>query len=453
MKKYRKVTLQITIAFIGASFIVLLGLFFIISSISNLIKSYEKLVVEGTDNALYMDKINKLSMQEQLVCSNYVLSTSDENLAAMEAEERRIRFELNASLEEFGNRMRGSEKEQIYHDISSSCYSYFSDISIAMKLRKDTSKTIAQQYMSKNLLSSFTTINKNILTLSDYIQNEVDTSKKYMGWYSRTALIWVFITGFTILFFLIAAFIIVTNLTARLEKNKNNLQVEVENKAKELTVQNNKLIYIQEQTIIGMANLIESRDGETGEHVKRTSMYVDLLVRAAKEYGYHREILSDRYIELLKKAAPMHDVGKIGVSDSILHKPAKLTSDEYDQIKSHVQTGYEMLVDFTAMPMLKEVAKSHHEHWDGSGYCEHLKGQEIPLEARIVCVCDSFDAMNTDRCYRPKMDREKIVEEVKKCSGTFYDPKIAKIMIEMINDRSVDKIESIDTMSDINYKA
>ena len=437
MKKYRKVTLQITTAFIGASFIVLLGLFFILSSISNLIKSYEKLVVEGTDNALYMDKINKLSMQEQLVCSNYVLSTSDENLAAMETEERRIRFELNASLEEFGNRMRGSEKEQIYHDISSSCYSYFSDISIAMKLRKDTSKTIAQQYMSKNLLSSFTTINKNILTLSDYIQNEVDTSKKYMGWYSRTALIWVFITGFTILFFLIAAFIIVTNLTARLEKNKNSLQVEVENKAKELTVQNNKLIYIQEQTIIGMANLIESRDGETGEHVKRTSMYVDLLVRAAKDYGYHREILSDHYIELLKKAAPMHDVGKIAISDKILKKPAKLSSEEFESIKSHTTAGSRIISKVLSniestdyLQIATDVAMSHHEHWDGNGYPQGLKGEQIPLSARIMAIADVFDAMVSPRCYKAAIPAEEAFDFIEKSSGTHFDPILVDLFLK-----------------------
>ena len=149
----------------------------------------------------------------------------------------------------------------------------------------------------------------------------------------------------------------------------------------------------------------------------------------------------------------MHDVGKIGVSDSILHKPTSLTDNEYDEIKSHVLKGYEMLADFTAMPMLKEVAKSHHEHWDGTGYCEHLKGQEIPLGARIVGVCDAFDAMNTNRCYRPKLPKERIIEEFKKCSGTYFDPKITKIMIAMIEDHSTEKIESIDTMNDINYKA
>lgn len=199
------------------------------------------------------------------------------------------------------------------------------------------------------------------------------------------------------------------------------------------------------QSFKTFANFVDARDPYTRGHSLRVAYY-------AKEIAIRLKMTEQEQMEMFWFGL-MHDVGKIGVSDSILHKPAKLSADEYDQIKSHVITGYEMLADFTAMPMLKEVAKSHHEHWDGSGYCEHLKGQEIPLEARIVCVCDTFDAMNTDRCYRPHLPKDQIIEEFKRCSGTHFDPKIAKIMISMIQDRSVEKIESIDTKNEINYNA
>lgn len=199
------------------------------------------------------------------------------------------------------------------------------------------------------------------------------------------------------------------------------------------------------QSFKTFANFVDARDPYTRGHSLRVAQY-------AREIATRMKMTEQEQMEMFWFGL-MHDVGKIGVSDSILHKPSSLTESEYDEIKSHVITGYEMLVDFTAMPMLKEVAKSHHEHWDGTGYCEHLKGQEIPLGARIVGVCDTFDAMNTDRCYRPKLTKEKIIEEFKKCSGTHFDPKIAKIMIEMIEDHSVEKIENIDTMNDINYKA
>lgn len=199
------------------------------------------------------------------------------------------------------------------------------------------------------------------------------------------------------------------------------------------------------QSFKTFANFVDARDPYTRGHSLRVASY-------AREIASRMRMTEQEQMEMFWFGL-MHDVGKIGVSDSILHKPSSLTDNEYDEIKSHVLKGYEMLADFTAMPMLKEVAKSHHEHWDGTGYCEHLKGQEIPLGARIVGVCDAFDAMNTNRCYRPKLPKERIIEEFKKCSGTYFDPKIAKIMIAMIEDHSIDKIESIDTMNDINYKA
>lgn len=199
------------------------------------------------------------------------------------------------------------------------------------------------------------------------------------------------------------------------------------------------------QSFKTFANFVDARDPYTRGHSLRVASY-------AREIASRMRMTEQEQMEMFWFGL-MHDVGKIGVSDSILHKPSSLTDNEYDEIKSHVLKGYEMLADFTAMPMLKEVAKSHHEHWDGTGYCEHLKGQEIPLGARIVGVCDAFDAMNTNRCYRPKLPKERIIEEFKKCSGTYFDPKIAKIMIAMIEDHSTEKIESIDTMNDINYKA
>ena len=199
------------------------------------------------------------------------------------------------------------------------------------------------------------------------------------------------------------------------------------------------------QSFKTFANFVDARDPYTRGHSLRVASY-------AREIASRMKMTEQEQMEMFWFGL-MHDVGKIGVSDSILHKPTSLTDNEYDEIKSHVLKGYEMLADFTAMPMLKEVAKSHHEHWDGTGYCEHLKGQEIPLGARIVGVCDAFDAMNTNRCYRPKLPKKQIIEEFKKCSGTYFDPKIAKIMIAMIEDHSIEKIESIDTMNDINYKA
>ena len=184
------------------------------------------------------------------------------------------------------------------------------------------------------------------------------------------------------------------------------------------------------------SNFVDAKDTYTKGHSLRVAHY-------AKEIAKRLKMSSQEKKEIFWLGL-MHDVGKIGIPDEILNKPSKLDEAEYNKIKQHTQKGYEMLLDFTAMPMLKLVAKSHHEHWDGTGYCEQLKGEEIPLEARIVCICDAYDAMNSDRCYRKKLSREEIIKEIQNTSGTIFDPKIAEIFISMIKDNSIDKIDMME---------
>ncbi len=235
--------------------------------------------------------------------------------------------------------------------------------------------------------------------------------------------------------------IVCTMFTARLEINKNNLQDDVLKKADEITEQNKKIIYIQEQTIYGMANLIESRDSDTGEHVKRTSLYVELLVNAAKEAGYHKEIITDEYIELLKKAAPMHDIGKIAVPDSILKKPGKLTEAEFKKIQNHTIAGgkiiREVLSNIESEDYVKiaaDVATSHHERWDGNGYPYKLKGEEIPLEARIMAIADVFDALVSPRCYKDPFSTDEAFKIISLSKGTHFDPVLTDLFIAKKDD-------------------
>lgn len=207
-------------------------------------------------------------------------------------------------------------------------------------------------------------------------------------------------------------------------------------KSDEITEQNKKIIYIQEQTIYGMANLIESRDSDTGEHVKRTSLYVELLGKAAKEAGYHKEIITDGYIELLKKAAPMHDIGKIAVSDSILKKPGKLTEEEFKKIQNHTIAGEKIIREVLSgiesedyVKIAADVAVGHHERWDGNGYPYKLKGEEIPLEARIMAIADVFDALVSPRCYKDPFSTDEAFEIISLSRGTHFDPVLTDLFI------------------------
>ena len=147
----------------------------------------------------------------------------------------------------------------------------------------------------------------------------------------------------------------------------------------------------------------------------------------AKEMGYDGEELDRIYYVAL-----LHDCGKIGIPDSILGKPGRLTDEEFEVIKSHAAKGGEILHSFRSLDNVGEGAMYHHERYDGKGYPSGKAGNDIPLIARMICVADSFDAMNTDRVYRKKLSREKIIDEIEKNKGLQFDPAIADIMLRLI---------------------
>jgi energy-coupling factor transport system substrate-specific component len=147
----------------------------------------------------------------------------------------------------------------------------------------------------------------------------------------------------------------------------------------------------------------------------------------AKELGK-----SDEECEILRKTALLHDIGKIGIPDSVLNKPGKLTDEEYEIMKSHVVKGANILKDFTIIDHVWEGALYHHERYDGKGYTSGLKGEEIPLNARIIGIADAFDAMTANRVYRKKLSFEVVLEELKKGKGTQFDPGLVDILLNLI---------------------
>ncbi|MBR6917072.1 MAG: HD-GYP domain-containing protein [Clostridia bacterium] len=188
----------------------------------------------------------------------------------------------------------------------------------------------------------------------------------------------------------------------------------------------NKIINESIETFIGF---IDAKDPYTNGHSKRVALYTKMI---AQELGYDGEDL-DRiyYIALL------HDSGKIGVPDNILGKPGKLTEDEFEIIKSHTVRGGEILDNFKSLDKAGEGALYHHERYDGKGYPEGKAGEAIPLIARMICVTDSFDAMNTDRVYRKKLSKEDIINELQTNKGTQFDPAIADIMLKLIEEGTI----------------
>ena len=199
-----------------------------------------------------------------------------------------------------------------------------------------------------------------------------------------------------------------------------------------------ELTRYHDEMVMGFATLIESRDSSTGGHVKRTTQYVKLLAEGLKNRGYYAEILTKDYMKNLLKAAPMHDVGKIAVPDAILQKPGRLTPEEFELMKLHAQKGGEIIQEsFSRMgneeflEMACEIARHHHEKWNGKGYPDGLKRKEIPLCARIMAIADVFDAVSADRCYRKALPLDTCFEIIQEGSGQDFDPIPAEIFLDM----------------------
>ncbi len=181
---------------------------------------------------------------------------------------------------------------------------------------------------------------------------------------------------------------------------------------------------IIEQSIKTFINFVEAKDPNTKGHSERVS---EISFALANEMGYSSKDCND-----IRCIALMHDCGKIAIPVNILQKPAKLTDEEYEIIKRHTTVGGDMLRDFSSIKDMNLGALYHHERYDGKGYPKGLKGEEIPLIARMICVADSLDAMNSNRCYRPKLTKEVIIEELEKNKGKQFDPEIVDHILKLI---------------------
>jgi len=194
----------------------------------------------------------------------------------------------------------------------------------------------------------------------------------------------------------------------------------------------NQLSQYHEEMIMGFATLVENKDGSTGGHIKRTSGYVRLIVEELRRRGYYKDVLTKDYVNDLYLAAPMHDIGKVSIPDAVLQKPGKLTSEEFELMKQHTKKGGEIIKETfghlgneSYTKMAYQVAEYHHEKWNGTGYPNGLKREEIPLCARIMAVADVFDAVSEKRCYREAMPLDKCFRIIAEGCGTDFDPVIA----------------------------
>jgi len=192
-----------------------------------------------------------------------------------------------------------------------------------------------------------------------------------------------------------------------------------------------ELLDTRDAIILSMASLAETRDNETGNHIRRTQHYVRLLAEDLSCKPQYAAILTPETIDLLQKSAPMHDIGKVGIRDSILLKPGKLTVEEFEEMKKHAVFGHDAIhkaashLGFSSfLDSAKEIALTHHERWDGNGYPQGLAGEAIPLSGRIMALADVFDALVSHRVYKSPIPFPQAVTIISEGRGTFFDPQI-----------------------------
>jgi putative two-component system response regulator len=208
---------------------------------------------------------------------------------------------------------------------------------------------------------------------------------------------------------------------------------------REVTLRTRELAAIQEVTVHALASLAETRDSDTGNHIRRTQFYVRAIAERLKDHPRFRNFLSPKTIDLLFKSAPLHDIGKVGIPDRILLKPGKLDADEHEVMKTHTTLGRDAIeqaeerlgTEVGFLRYAKEIAYGHQERWDGSGYPEGLSGDDIPISARLMAVADVYDALVSRRIDEEGMPHERAMEVIVQGSGTQFDPDIVDAFVSM----------------------
>jgi putative two-component system response regulator len=226
-----------------------------------------------------------------------------------------------------------------------------------------------------------------------------------------------------------------------LKRRNEDLELIVLERTREIQEASQKLIASQSATISAFCSLAETRDNETGNHIRRTQNYVRLLAEDLQKHSRFDHQLSDEVIHLLYRSAPLHDVGKVGIPDAILHKPGKLTPEEWLIMRMHCQYGRDAIQG--AMNQLgdednflryaEEIAYGHHERWDGGGYPQGLSGEAIPVSARLMAVADVYDALISRRVYKAAFPHQTAVDMMVKERGQHFDPEVMDAMLRQID--------------------
>lgn len=432
MEKTKKLiaTKKILIYIVIAEVIGLMGIFFLRYQYDKFYEQYNRTISSSYYIKSLTAEISENSYKHENLLLNYVrASTVEGNVYFEEAKD--VVQEIKKLLASLGTQTSKTSMETLFHEVNDNLIIYIDNSSTLFLLSNQGATHAAKFYLDTNMLPLLSKVNSSIFKINDLAEETLSTSTTKLD---RSALYTRVVSIVSMIFMIlliILSSIFAFNTLKGLESKKNLLEDDVETKK-------NRIYAMQNKIIIGIADLIENRSGETGQHVKRTSNLVGKIVKKAKEDGMWPDIIDDNYVDNIIKAAPLHDIGKIVVSDTILNKPGKLDDEEFAQMKLHAAEGGRIIKELIHgieeedyIEMSYNISTYHHEKWNGKGYPFGLAGEDIPLCARIMAVADVFDALVSERCYKKAMSYEDAFKIIEKDAGSHFDPDVARIFLEL----------------------
>ncbi len=381
--------------------------------------------VEEIRSLLYKYEYNVASI---MISSESSQAGENEELAKTELE---IRNQLIKHAQIMKRMELNSEKERLFRSVNDDVLNYLNYNVVLLSMKSVESTESISQFMKSFVFPLVVRVNSSISRLSEMSKLYIEQSKAEMDSHLNSTK-YFSIIGFVVLIFSLVISTIYTHRVLKELEEKNKF-FQSKSEANEM-----RILEIQNKTIMGIADLVESRSGETGLHVKRTSHLVNMILLQARKKGKWSEILTDEYIDYVTRAAPMHDLGKIVIPDAILNKPGKFTPEEFEIMKTHASAGGKIVYDIIGgvadknyVDIASDIASYHHEKWNGKGYPNGKAGQEIPLCARIMAVADVFDALIAERCYKKPMSYEDAFALIERESGEHFDPEVVELFMEL----------------------
>ncbi len=424
----RKMTVRVLTTVIAALAACMLVILFLVMNVNTVARQYESNIRSAMQSQQLAAAICENIYQTESQVWQHIVNEEEEEYGIYEERIDGLLASMSTLLANLQDSLTDEEDKVLSHEVIRQYIGFKSSVQVVLELSRQGSKQSAQYYVQNELNPYFDTANELLDAVNVKTTENSRLAEQQMEasiYKARLeAILCMVVVGLIII---VCVFLVFRNgkrIVGQQEEEKRNHEQRV--------------MALQYNIIVAMANLIESRDEDTGEHVKRTSWYVDTIARELAKDSPYKEQLTESYLDNLWKAAPLHDIGKIKVSDTILCKPGKLTPEEFETMKTHAAEGgkivYETMHDIEEQDYVElahDVAKYHHEKWNGSGYPEGLSGQDIPLCARIMAVADVFDALTSKRCYKEAMSVEEAYKIIEESSGTHFDPVVAEAFIRL----------------------